>query len=542
MPERLYSTYQVARLLGESPQTVADWMQKGWLPFKKLPGGLVRIPGMGLIHFLKERGIDLNEVMTKIAQRDGQSEPAGAAPEPVPAAVPAPGPSVAVEAVADAESAVHRPEAKMPSRAPIDPGPREAPDPPDQDLTEAPPVEQAASPPKEGAMETISPVDAASQVARALLSDAAARGAGDIHLESRPDGISLRLRIDGVLQDKPSFKVRLPAGIAPKLVAHFKSLTGLNPAQTRLPQAGPFAFQANGREVRCELACLPTIHGERLTIRLRDAAPVQDLSALGLDAAEQAQWRHLVAEPGGIILVIGHARSGKDLTLRALAAELNTPERSVATIERSVLAAVPGLVQCRVDRAAGLRFAEAMRALADCDGDAIMTDDIPDPATGLALMDAAEGGKIVLAGMNVRGPVEAVAMLLEMNLEPWPLSMTLRAIIQPRIVRRLCADCRKQVVPSPDVLSRLALRLEEVNFPVYCPQGCTRCAGGYRGTTGLFSVTRVEGPVARAIRLGAPENLPSAVGSSGTKPLRQVALGKLRAGVTSLEELERVGV
>ena len=578
MPERLYSTFQVATLLGATLGTVMEWMQKGWLPFKRLPDGSVRVPGSGLVRFLKERGVNIEQIMAKALATEGEYQPRNPAEGLAPVELTAVQPSAVNDRLAPdvgapegrgaaeplspsgaAEAASSSGVAADPassSGVAADPALRqhvaEAVSAYRQEVQQMSEQEKVAAHEQGRQQEPVAqpagdPVqapatgDPAAQVAQAILQDAIARGASDIHLDSAAEGLALRLRIDGVLQDKTSFKARLPQNLAPQIIAHFKAQAALDVQRTRQAQQGLFAFTADGRQVKLRLSAWPTIHGEKLTISLRAAVVLPGLSQLGLDAQDEARLRALLVEGAGLILLAGPPRCGKDVTLRAMAAELNTRERAVATIERSVDAEIPGVNQSAVDAPSGFGFAEAMRALADADGDVILIDDIPDPATALAAFDAAQSGKLVLGGMNVRSAPAAAATLLEMGLAPWPLSSALLMVVEQRNVRRLCESCRKQAAASDELLGRLGLNRRDVDFPAFAPGGCAKCNSGYSGLTRLLSVTYTEGPVAKVLRAsGNVEAIRQAAQYAGTRPLGQVGLEKVRAGLTSLDELARV--
>jgi len=480
MAPRSFSAYEIADLLGATPGAVVQWMEKGWLPCEQPHGGAARISEDGLIQFIRRQGMDVETVMARLA--------------------------------------------------------------PAEVSREAQTSEQPEAPPAE-APRIVRAADSAAQVAEAILRDAVVRGAGYIHLESRSEGLRLRLRVDGVLHEKPNFARRLPNELGPKLIKHFKLLAGLEGGRSSLPGVGRFTRTVDGHEMEFRLAGFPIVAGERIVIRVvdREAARL-GLSELGLEASDEAYLRGLLARRFGLVVLAGPPRSGKATSLRAMVGELAGAGRSIITVEKAAEAAIDGVSRARVDPAAGFTFAAAARACIDQDVDAIMIEELRDPVTASAALEAALDGRIVLAGMNATSGPAALASLLRMHLEPWPLASALAAIIEQRTVRKLCQACRRQVAPGADVLEKLGLAREQVDFPVFAAAGCESCGNcGYAGRIGLFSIMRIEGELAQAVRDGAGiESVSRAAAGAPAATLLDVGLEKARAGLTSLAELARI--
>lgn len=509
MPERMYSTYQVADLLGATPSEVGEWIRKQWLPVKHYADGPARISETGLIQFLKQRGVDIEAVMAKVVVREAQSErdweevhegqvvPASAVGPPLLEALPAAGPSDAADTAKSAEA----------------PKPADGP----------------------------SPADAAARVAEAIMKDAAARHASHIHLEFGRNGLALRLRIDGVLHDKLNFSRRLPRALGPWVVERFVELAGADPAQRQRPQAGSFFHSVDGREIDFHISACPTLHGEKLLVRLlerRRALP--DLAQLGLDAPDQRSIQRVLAEPAGLILVAGPPRSGTTTTLLAMLETLVSPERNVVAVEDSAALEVEGLVQSCP--AGDFTFAEAVQASAAQDADAIMVGGIVEPGVARAAVKAAAGGRLVLGAMRAHSAPASAGALLAMGVGPELLSSVLLAVIAQRLLRKLCDDCKCRADPPKKLLEELALRPRELGSATYAARGCPRCSKtGYSGRTGVFSVLEMDQAISALLRGGADVGtMERAALRHGMKPLRQAALEKVRAGVTSLEEVARI--
>ena len=504
MAERLFSIHQIADLLGTSQKAVKDWVDKGWMPFKRLPDGPIRIPEKGLVRFLKDRGIDLRAIMAEVAQREAE--------EPYDSQMPEAPSTDRRETVAEQEpqmgAAVSH---ALPKR----------------------------SPPPSPAAEQQYPV---AQVAEAILQDAVAKRATHIHLDPCRDGLTLRARIDGVLYEKGNFRERLPKPVAAGLIAHFKALGGMKTEKMPRLQTGLFDSSIEGREVGFRLAIWPTVQGEKLVIRVDDhAGDVLALSQLGLGETEQSRLRRLLREPCGIILIVGPPGNGRATTLQAMLGELSSPTLDIVVLETEEITRLEGVTRCRIGGEQGVTAAEALRASRLQDADVIAVEQIADRASAAAAVEAAADGRLVLGSLLGKGSMDALEMMLEAS-ERWPLASTLLAVISQRTVRKLCPKCKEQTNPDPDLLAELNLQAAEVDFPVYRPGGCQECSQtGYAGRTGLFSVLHVDETIAAMLRKGADTGeIELAAVRARMKTLRQAKLDKLREGIASLEELARV--
>jgi type II secretory ATPase GspE/PulE/Tfp pilus assembly ATPase PilB-like protein len=630
MPERLFTAYQVADLLDATPGAVVEWIQKGWLPVQRLPDGPLRISEEGLIRFLKQRGVDIEKIMAKVALRESQEsrvtqaerealvapkpqEPAGRRdsrtvqradraateewvvaelnreekpelsaepktdatraersetppPEPVATGV-APGPTeqqVKEIAPAAATTGDEQPVLPEPAEAPPAaeaPGETIVPQPADEaEVTEelaAEPSVEAQEPAPEAPVplevserpaappETPQPVEgaaAAAQLAEAVIRDALGRRASHIHLESVGEALSLRLRIDGVLHDKSNFKARLPRQLAAELLPHFMSLAGPSESQPR-PQGSPFSMTLDGRQVGFHLSSCPTARGLRVVITMPEPATVPiGLSRLGLERPEETDLRRLLRQPCGLILLAGRPGPLQGEAMRAMITSVDFRGRSVVSIERAARRDVAGVTVALAKPRDGLSFGQALGAFAQQDADVIACEDLRDPEAAMAALEAAEAGKLVLAGINSPAAAEAIGMLFEMGLEPWPLASNLLAVVSFARVRILCPDCKTPAEPDGQLLEFLGLDPAQRNLGALAGQGCPRCSHtGYAGAMGLLSVMMVDGAIAQVVRTGATiEELNNAARRAGVKDLRQIGLDKVRAGLTSLEELARV--
>ena len=476
MTQRLFDTFQVANLLGVAPEAVTQWIDKGWLPSKRLSDGPVRISEQGLITFLKMRGVDIGDLMTKVAAKDG---------EPLP----------------------------QQHKAPAQPA------------AKAEPTDQTPA----------SPAASVTQVVEAILNDAIARRASHVHLELGSDGLDLRLRIDGFLHAKPNFRLRLPKTLAALVTPHIKGIAGLDAEKTQVAQSGRFGLRLNGHERQFDVATLPTLHGEKIVISpvVVDGSPLS-LSQLGLGNQDVLRIREIIDGPGGLVLVIAPPRNGRTTTLRAMVAAVDSQHRSVVAITAT---GKPGLGGITVSQPSSAEFTrlDAVRALARQDTDAVMIDELTGRQSAQAAMDLAADGVLVLAGMRCETATDALLELLHMDLDRWALGSSLKAIVAQRTVRKICQECKEQTTDE-------GAGPEPIDFPVSCGRGCDKCSGiGYRGLTGLFSTLYQDRSLGRLIRHGAGISEIAKVAEDAPRTsLRQAGLDKVRAGVTSLDEIASI--
>jgi general secretion pathway protein E len=626
MMERLFTAHQVSDLLGMTPLEVGKWIREGWLATLRLPDGSIRVSERALVTFLKQRGVDIGQLMSTMARQQRQTPPAAPrrAPAPTAASNDAEGGGAVDQAVEDGErsalldvpvsmaattavedqptppasdegpagahftedkafEAVSRetPRIKSPiglsaPGAPVEAAAPEASEPQagvERDGASAPTGEAAPNVPPQSEDSSVAPAEAdtgepasvptcgpraddaaaatpdcgvAAQITHAVLSDALRRSATHVHLESRADGLALRLRVDGLLQDKPNFHARLPEGMPPKLIDHLLSLAGLAAADRAQPQRGCFVYPFDGRTVAMELTSFPTAHGPRLVV-CPAAQPARTFADLGLDEAQVTRLERLVAAGGGgLVLVAGPPAGGGGDWLAALAG-LAGGTRSIVTLESLGRTDVAGANRVRLDPFAGQTTARAAQGLWRQDADVVVVEELLDPSTATTALLLALAGSTVLAGVRAADAADAVALLLEMNLEPWSLALALKAVIAWRRARRLCGQCAQPHLAGAAAAGDDHARLELSSADLASarrPVGCPSCGHtGYAGTMGLAAVLVPDAGVRRAIRTGKPEPVAMAVSAAmGGGALRAAAIQRLRQGVIGLEEFARAGV
>jgi general secretion pathway protein E len=366
--------------------------------------------------------------------------------------------------------------------------------------------------------------------------------ASDIHIEPFRSGLTVRMRVDGMLRAMPA-----PPGVMPQaLVSRIKILAGLNIAERRLPQDGAARLRVGRSEIDVRVATMPTQHGESAAVRLlpRDRG-LLELSKLGLSSHDEAVLKKLLALPHGMIVITGPTGSGKTTTLATMLSILNETTRKILTIEDPVEYEIPGINQSQVKPSIGLTFATALRAFVRQDPDVIMVGEIRDAETANIAIHAALTGHLVLTTLHTETAAAAVPRLLDLGVEGFLLKSTLRAVIAQRLVRMLCDRCKTQRKLAADDLARDP-RYGMVGFAagdvVHEACGCERCgASGFRGRGGVFEVLEIAGEVRNLIGSHTDANmLDQAAIKAGMTTMLDDAVAKCRAGVTTVPETLRV--
>ena len=375
-----------------------------------------------------------------------------------------------------------------------------------------------------------------------LMEKAVELRASDIHIEPFRDGLTVRMRVDGLLRATAA-----PAHVLPQaLISRVKILAGLNIAERRLPQDGAARLRLARAEIDLRVATMPTQHGESAVIRLlpRDRG-LLDIPKLGLAPGDEKKLRTLLDLPHGLIAVTGPTGSGKTTTLATMLSALNSPSRKILTIEDPVEYEIPGINQSQVKPAIGLTFAAAMRAFVRQDPDVIMVGEVRDAETASIAVHAALTGHLVLTTLHTETSTAAVPRLIDLGVEAFLLKSTLRAVIAQRLVRVLCDRCKTaQGLTRADLdadprLSMLGFRTGDA---IFGPKGCERCGGvGYRGRVGVFEVLDVTDEVRDLIGSHSESSaLDVAAMKGGMSTMIDDAVAKCRNGTTSVAEALRV--
>lgn len=381
------------------------------------------------------------------------------------------------------------------------------------------------------------------EIVDALLTDAAAMDASDIHLEPREDSLTVRCRVDGVLHDMREF----PKDLQPGIISRLKIMGSLNIAERRLPQDGRTSFElSSGEGVDLRLASIPSLYGENITIRILEVSPLPPtLASLGLDGENLARFEAALKAPEGGTVICGPTGSGKSTTLYTTLELIKTPERKVYTVEDPIERKIPGIVQTEVKPAIGLTFAQALRSLVRADPDVIMVGEIRDLETAKMAADSAITGHQVFSTLHTNDASAAVNRLVEMGVPRYMVAAAWRCFVAQRLVRRLCPHCRRQETLTEARWRELGLGdPPRKRMKVYSPVGCPKCFGtGYRGRIGLYEVLVVDDEVRDVIATGGTVlEIQLLARKQGVKSLRDDGVVKVLDGQTSYLELLRVTI
>ncbi len=372
----------------------------------------------------------------------------------------------------------------------------------------------------------------------ALLARAIASSASDLHIEPAADGVQVRFRIDGLLR----VAARLPQWVHAPLLSRLKVLARLDIAERRLPQDGAMRARVGGRDVDLRVATLPALHGEKAVVRVLDpGAIVTRLEALGMADDDLRAVEGLIARRQGLILATGPTGSGKTTLLYAIVHRLRDATRNLVTVEDPIEYRIDGITQVQTRPGIGLTFASCLRAILRQDPDVVLVGEIRDGETAEIAVRAAMTGRLVLSTLHTGDAPEAIARLADLGVPRFLLAAQVAGVIAQRLARRLCAACSVPTTPDPRLgqwVSNLPGGHEHYRRPV----GCRACSGtGYRGRIGLFEVLVPTAAVREAVHDGSSEaSLRVAAAGAGMRRLAEDGLRKVRAGITTLEELERV--
>ncbi len=362
--------------------------------------------------------------------------------------------------------------------------------------------------------------------------------ASDIHIEPMETDVRVRIRVDGVLHTA----MTVPQQAYAPLVSRFKVMARMNVAERRVPQDGSFQMTAAGRTVDFRVATIPLIYGERVALRLLDKSQaILTLTQLGMDDTTRARVERLLHLAYGIILVSGPTGSGKTTTLVSSIALLNALDRNIVTVEDPVEYQIPGVNQMEVNLRSGVTFATALRAIVRQDPDIIMVGEIRDTETAEIATHASLTGHLVFSTIHTNDAPSVVTRILDMGIEPFLTASSLAGALAQRLVRVLCAECKRPATLVPEAETALRGVVPEGPLQVYEPQGCARCRyTGYRGRTGIFELMVMSERLRPLVVRRAPaEELAQAGRADGMQTMRENGLRKVAQGVTTLEEVLR---
>jgi type II secretory ATPase GspE/PulE/Tfp pilus assembly ATPase PilB-like protein len=376
--------------------------------------------------------------------------------------------------------------------------------------------------------------------------DALNRRASDIHIETRDNEVVIKYRIDGVLQ--PAMKPIAREHHA-TVISRIKVMSELDIAERRVPQDGRFRVRLGGRSIDFRVSIMPSVHGEDAVIRILDKESLSKqfaslrLDVLGFDEKELTRFRRFIREPYGMVLVTGPTGSGKTTTLYAALSEIKTEEDKIITIEDPVEYQLRGVLQIPVNEKKGLTFARGLRSILRHDPDKIMVGEIRDAETAEIAIQSALTGHLVFTTVHANNVIDVLGRFLNMKIEPYNFVSSLNCVQAQRLVRTICAHCRREIRASPELLVESGLDPEVYReVPFYEGTGCIECGGtGYMGRTAICELLDVTDRIRELIlERRSSADIKRAASDEGMVFLRESALNKALAGRTTLQEINKV--
>jgi len=373
-----------------------------------------------------------------------------------------------------------------------------------------------------------------------ILVDAIRGGSSDIHFEPYEKMYRIRYRTDGILHDV----AHPPVNLAGRLSARIKVMSQMDISERRIPQDGRIKMKlSKNRAIDFRVNTLPTLWGEKVVMRILDpAAAKMGIDMLGYEPEQKELYMRALQQPQGMILVTGPTGSGKTVSLYTGINILNTPEVNISTAEDPVEINLEGVNQVQINQRVGLNFAEALRSFLRQDPDIIMVGEIRDLETAEIAIKAAQTGHMVMSTLHTNSAAETITRLLNMGVAAFNVATTVNLIIAQRLARRLCSSCSVPAeIPHETLLHEGFTEEQLQTATIMKPVGCPKCVGGYKGRVGIYEVVRITPKISRIImEEGNSIEIAEMARAEGFNDLRTSALIKCAAGVTSLEEVNRV--
>ena len=372
------------------------------------------------------------------------------------------------------------------------------------------------------------------------------RRASDIHIETQDDAVSVKYRIDGVLQ--PAMK-SIDKRHHTTIISRIKVMAELDIAEKRVPQDGRFRLRVRGKTIDFRVSIMPSVHGEDAVIRILDKESMSEqftelrLDILGWPEIEMKRFRKYIREPYGMVLVTGPTGSGKTTTLYAALSEIKTVEDKIITIEDPVEYQVKGITQIPINEKKGLTFARGLRSILRHDPDKIMVGEIRDPETAQIAIQSALTGHLVFTTVHANNVIDVLGRFLNMGVEPYQFVAALNCVLAQRLVRRICEHCRRPMEVTPEALIESALDPALAKTHVfYEGGGCIECGGtGFKGRTAICELMDLTDRIRDMILDRRPTSeIKKAARDEGMTFLRQCAVGRVLDGVTTLREINKV--
>jgi len=384
------------------------------------------------------------------------------------------------------------------------------------------------------------------KLVRSTLYDALKAGASDIHMETDPNGLTIKYRIDGVLNTVASVQSALQAEQA---ISRIKVMSELDIAERRIPQDGRFKVLVQGREVDLRVSIMPSVFGEDAVLRILDRKAVTDqakglsMEVLGFEESIMARFRLLAEEPYGMLLVTGPTGSGKTTTLYGIISEINNGQDKIVTIEDPVEYQLPGVLQIPVNEKKGLTFARGLRSILRHDPDKIMVGEIRDSETAQIAVQSALTGHLVLTTVHANNVFDVIGRFTNMDVDPYSFVSAINGIMAQRLVRIICPHCAVDDQPDEALITKSGLQADALgDYRFRTGQGCGQCHGtGYRGRKAIAELLCFTDEIRELIVTREPvRKVKEVARANGTRSMREAVLDMVRRGETTLLEANRV--
>lgn len=374
-----------------------------------------------------------------------------------------------------------------------------------------------------------------------VLVDAIKKGASDIHFEPYETDYRVRLRIDGILKQA----AKMPVKLNQRITARLKVMAQLDIAEKRVPQDGRIKLNlSKTKQIDFRVSTLPTLFGEKVVLRILDgSAAKMGIEKLGYEEDQMQLFLEAIEKPYGMVLATGPTGSGKTVSLYTALNILNNDERNISTVEDPVEIRVPGINQVQMNVKRGMTFAAALRSFLRQDPDVVMVGEIRDLETAEIAIKAAQTGHMVLSTLHTNDAPQTIARMMNMGVAPYNITSSVTLVIAQRLARRLCERCKKPLeLPEPALLAE-GFTSDEIHagLKIYDAVGCDECTGGYKGRTGIYQVMPMSEEIQEIVLNGGSAlDIAEAAQKAGVRDLRQSALLKVKNGITSLAEIDRV--
>ena len=374
-----------------------------------------------------------------------------------------------------------------------------------------------------------------------VLVDAIKKGASDIHFEPYENDYRVRLRIDGILKQA----AKMPVKLNQRITARLKVMAQLDIAEKRVPQDGRIKLNlSKTKQIDFRVSTLPTLFGEKVVLRILDGSAAKlGIEKLGYEEDQMQLFLEAIQKPYGMVLATGPTGSGKTVSLYTALNILNNEERNISTVEDPVEIRVPGINQVQMNVKRGMTFAAALRSFLRQDPDVIMVGEIRDLETAEIAIKAAQTGHMVLSTLHTNDAPQTIARMMNMGVAPYNITSSVTLVIAQRLARRLCNRCKKPLELPEAALLAEGFTSDEIHegLQIFDAVGCDECTSGYKGRTGIYQVMPMSEEIQEIVLQGGNAlQIAEAAQKAGVRDLRQSGLMKVKQGVTSLAEIDRV--